>query len=530
MGNQASSVSNESFKSTVSTFFAPNGQPISQTPDVATFVASLKKSVDFHKSLNQVYKTTVSKLPNFTHKINSGEITNALVGVSSNSNSSKTNNLLLLRLLFNLGVFKTKIKDNDSVFVVAHPNFNTVHTQFITNLDKLASQTPVVSQYSSNTVDEESIKKQFDKNLETINKVLSRILFYKYCILLNNYLIHIYAIYAQSQIEVFSSKIIKEKKQQEFVVIQKLLDETIKQTSPSKYNTKLSSSLSTLNEKVVRGGANTNTQNKKILADISNVQKLLLVNFKEFNESNEKTEEFFTKINEIVDNKTKEITEKYLSMESTLVLNQNILTALKSLEYKILENTISPSAENIDTLINNLTENDSEKEVIRNYLQIVSLQSNANNLNSALNSTNSFVNASNTLPNTNSNQNNSVNVNTNNFVNAHSNFNTTNTGSNNPSVKRETNGNSNPKVNASGNSNPKVNASGNSNPKVNASGNSNPTVNASGNSNPNNKNTNINGNTNVKNANGNVKNANGNVKNANGNVKNANSKKLKNTN
>ena len=221
--------------------------------------------------------------------------------------------------------------------------------------------------------------------MKTINGVMARIMFYKYCIVYNNYLMHIYAIYAQSQFEIFESNVIKNKKQQEFSLIQKALDDTLIKTN-TKYDVNLSNSLNSLNKKIVKGGATTNTENKQIMSNISNIQKALLSNFEEFNNSNKNTAEFFKNVNEILDNKTRQIVAKYTELNINEVLNINILNSLKTLENKILDNTITPSAENIEIMIGNLTTDDNEKQLLRNYLQIISIQANANRLNNALKS------------------------------------------------------------------------------------------------------------------------------------------------
>ena len=384
MGNQQSATTNNTYKAYVQTFVPPNGKIINSSTEVETMSTNIKKILEFHTNLNKTYKEFKPIIVSFIHKITDGNIINALVPQKENP-SKRENVRILLTFLFNLGIFKTKVKDNENVVIVDHPNFNIVHDKFIENLTKLAAISPVQSSYSVNTVNEESIKKQFENNMKTINGVMARIMFYKYCIVYNNYLMHIYAIYAKSQFEIFESNVIKNKKQQEFSLIQKALDDTLIKTN-TKYDVNLSNSLNSLNKKIVKGGATTNTENKQIMSNISNIQKALLSNFEEFNNSNKNTAEFFKNVNEILDNKTRQIVAKYTELNINEVLNINILNSLKTLENKILDNTITPSAENIEIMIGNLTTDDNEKQLLRNYLQIISIQANANRLNNALKS------------------------------------------------------------------------------------------------------------------------------------------------
>lgn len=380
MGNQQSASTNDTYKAYVQTFVSPDGKIINSSTEVETMSTNIKNVLKFHTNLNKTYKEFKPFIGSFVHKISNGNVINGLV-----PQKEKENVRILLNFLFDLGIFKTKVKDNEHIVVVAHPNFGIIHDQFIENLTKLAAISPVQSSYSVNTVNEESIKKQFDNNMKTINGVMARIMFYKYCIVYNNYLMHIYAIYAQSQFEIFESNVIKNKKQQEFSLIQKALNETLTKTN-TKYDVNLSNSLNSLNKKIVKGGATTNTENKQIMSNISNIQKALLANFEQFNNSNKNTAEFFNNVNEILDNKTRQIIAKYTELNINEVLNKNILNSLKTLETKILDNTITPSAENIEIMIGNLTTDENEKQLLRNYLQIISIQANANRLNNALKS------------------------------------------------------------------------------------------------------------------------------------------------
>ena len=380
MGNQQSASNSKSYKAYVQSFVPPNGKIINSSTEVETMTNNIKNILEFHTNLNNTYKEFKPIIGSFIHKIVDGNVINGLV-----PQKEKENVRILLNFLFNLGIFKTKVKDNEHIVIVDHPNFGIIHDKFIENLTKLSAISPIQSTYSVNTVNEESIKKQFENNMKTINGVMARIMFYKYCIVYNNYLMHIYAIYAQSQFEIFESNVIKNKKQQEFSLIQKALDDTLTKTN-TKYDVNLSNSLNSLNKKIVKGGATTNTENKQIMSNISNIQKALLANFEQFNNSNKNTAEFFKNVNEILDNKTRQIVAKYTELNINEVLNKNILNSLKTLETKILDNTITPSAENIEIMIGNLTTDENEKQLLRNYLQIISIQANANRLNNALKS------------------------------------------------------------------------------------------------------------------------------------------------
>lgn len=403
MGNQQSISSDNQFTASVSAFTSNNSN-FTLPSNLTEFTDSIKKFITFHKNLQSVYTYyTENVLTSFTHKINNSvSILDALLQqTAKNTNTKPTSNSKstdeskqkkdALKQLFDLGVFKTKIKNNEDLFVEIDTSFHKIHSQFISNLEKLALQTPIVSEYSVNTLDEALIRKQFLKNMETINSVLTRILFYRYCTLLNNYIMHLYAIYAKSQLEVFTSKIIKKKKQEEFTVIQKLLQDALDKTSVN-YNVKISNAITSLNKKIItKGGDNSivaqNTSEnipKTVSSNLANIQVLLESSFQSFVQSNNQTNEFFTSINAIIDKKIETIKTEYSNMDKTNILNTNITEALKKLESQIRESTLTPTSENLNAVVANITNVEEEKETLKKYLQMIAIQSNAAKLNTAL--------------------------------------------------------------------------------------------------------------------------------------------------
>lgn len=403
MGNQQSMSSDNQFTASVSAFTSNNSN-FTLPSNLTDFTNSIKKFITFHKNLQSVYTYyTENVLTTFTHKINNSvsildallqqqtaKNTNTKQASNSKSTDESKQNKDALKQLFNLGVFKTKIKDNENLYIEVDTSFHKIHSQFISNLEKLAIQKPIVSEYSVNTLDEQVIKKQFLKNIETINSVLTRILFYRYCTLLNNYIMHLYAIYAKSQMEVFTSKIIKKKKQEDFVVVQKLLQDAIDKTNVN-YNVKISNAIKSLNQKITKGGTipnvvatNSNNTSKSIPSNIANIKVLLESSFQSFVQSNNQTNEFFTSINNIIDKKIETIKTDYSNMDKTIILNTNITEALKKLESQIRESTLTPTSENLNAVVANITNVEEEKETLKKYLQMIAIQSNADKLNTAL--------------------------------------------------------------------------------------------------------------------------------------------------
>ena len=397
MGNNPSSVSNagtESVKlstSTTNTFFAPSSKIINAGTEVEQITATITRVLNFHTKLHEVFDKLLPIIPSFEYKLSTGRPVQAILNESLNDDApSKETGIVFITFLFNLGVLKTILKSNDSMSVVVHQNFKPIHSKLLANLQKLSVIAPIESEFSMDTVSDQTIKAQFDNNMKTMNHIMARIIFYKYCIVFNNYLNHVYAIYAQSQIEIFDAQIKKQKKQNEFVIIQKALQEALEGTN-TRYDTKLNTSLNALNKKlanVTSGGANaTMPQNTRVVSNIKNVQSLLLKSFREFEQSNQQTEEFFAKVNNIIEAKTASIVSKYKDMNMSEILNKNIIKALGNLEKKIRDHTITPSSDNIEMILSNLTSGEQEKNLLRGYLQMVSIQANAEHLNDTLKDT-----------------------------------------------------------------------------------------------------------------------------------------------
>ena len=402
MGNSSS---NQNKQTKTDDFFAPKKTIIDASTEVNQIKTNIKNVLDFHTKLYDVFKKLDEILNSFEYNIiDKSSIHTKLYSriYPEKQTIPSKEDTYHIEYLFNLGVLKTEIKNNETLKCVKHKNFETIHSQFTKNLKQLSSIDPITSTFSLDTVSDQTIKDHFNKNLKTINNVMARIIFYKYCIVFNNYLNHIYAIYAYNQMEIFESNIKKQQKQKEFVIIQKALDEMLQKTNTN-YNIKLSNSLTALTKTIANstrstslGGANSKPlstpQNAHIIGNIRNVDVLLKKCFNEFEVSNQKTAEFFDKINNIIKEKTEETISKY--KDNSKLLNINIINSLTELEKKIQYNTITPSSSNIETLLSNITTDEEQKKKLTEYLQIVSIRTNAQNLNVTLQSPSQVITTS----------------------------------------------------------------------------------------------------------------------------------------
>lgn len=401
MGNSVSHV----FKSNESTFSSP--VKINDSSTIEELSEMFKKLLEYHESLDKSLLFAMQRANGqagqggFTHPIESKQnIVEAFGenrGLRDNSEHIKN-----VQQLFDLGVLKVKINDNTSFKVEVHPHFSKIHKQLITNINTLLTTKPVDSEFSLNTVSDSNIRSQFQSNLNTINKVIARIMIYKYHIIFNNYIMHLYAIYAQSQIEVFEAQVVKKKKQSEFAALEKQLNSALSSANKSSEDVNIQTSLNALHGSLnaskakfggaagkKHGGKKTRGGSQDMLATtqyIATVTSLLEEYKKMYIESNARSEEFFVFINRILDAKSQEIIDKYADMSTSTIINKNIISALKTLEDKINNNQIAKNSGSIDYFMSNLNLSAEEDGMLRQYLQMYSLQNNAAAFSQGLNS------------------------------------------------------------------------------------------------------------------------------------------------
>ena len=389
MGNSVSHV----FKSDQSTFEPP--MKVSANSSIDELSAVFTKLLEYHQELDEAVQFANRRVTEFVHPINAK---NDLVEAFAENRGLRDDSTLRKhsQLLFDLGVLKVKVNDNTTFKVVIHPHFTQVHKQLVANINTLLATKPVTSEFSLNTVSDAKIKAQFESNLKTINKVVARIMIYKYHIIFNNYIMHLYAIYAQSQVEVFEAQLVRKKKQSEFVALEKMLNEALKKASKEGDDVNIQTSLNSLHSaldigKAKFGGAQKRRQSGGVGADvlattqyITTITTLLEKYKVMFEESKVQTKEFFVFINRILDAKTYEIVDKYTDMSNSTIINKNIIAALKTLEAKINTNQVSKNAGNIEYFMSNLKLAPEEDQVLRQYLQMYSLQSNAASFSSGL--------------------------------------------------------------------------------------------------------------------------------------------------
>lgn len=385
MGNTGSSIGNEQYKSNAKTF-TPSMTELPFNMNIDELRNNLKKLLEYHDNVKKVFIMAESRVnTGFTFPIMSKE--NPLEQFASASLDDPQEKAILMSL-FQLGVLKVKVKDNTDFKIVIHPSFKKIHNQLIVNIKSLIdTSVPVQSEFSFNTVSDASIKAEYENNLKTLNNIVSRIMVFKYNIIMNNYIVHLYTIYAQAQLEVFEAELVKSKKQKEFTTLQKVFSDSLRQNQETKSRLNIDENLNKLhntmrsNYKALGGSYNLNATSEYIIR----IQDLLAKYKSMYDASNQQTQEFFDMINNLIDVKTNELIAQYTAASETTIINKNIINALLNLESQIKnsELTYYPNSD-IQSLVDNFSLTQEQRQSLLKYLQILTLQNNASNFSSQM--------------------------------------------------------------------------------------------------------------------------------------------------
>ena len=375
MGNNSSVLQSDS------TTFSPTISNIPFNLDIKTLKQKLTELLEYHEKLKLIYVDARNKASTYKIPIESedNEIEKFSKTLTNADIQSITN-------LFRLGVLKIRIynQSNTELYIQENKIFGKIQDQLISNLRNLIdSATPLETVYSLDTVDDKYVKKQYDNNVEALNDIIVRILLYKYNIILNNYIINLYTIYVQSQIEVFEAEILKAKKQSEFVTVQKLLKELLSNARVNDSSLKIDQHLRDVHDNIkkVQVGGNPldlQVRNVERISDLLNRYSTL------YEESVLKTTKFFELMSNMINTKTSQIVEKY-NKANTTVYNNNIRNALAALEKKVTNNKIRYlSEQDFSEFINKSNLNDTDKQTLLRLLQIASLENNASGFGDSL--------------------------------------------------------------------------------------------------------------------------------------------------
>lgn len=381
MGNTGSSGS-YGLQSNSSTF-SPSISNIPFNLDITTLKLKLGELLEYHESLNKTFEDSRNKAQTYRIPMDSedNEIEKFTATLTDTNIEQVTN-------LFKLGILKIRIynQSNTELHIKENKIFGKIQNKLIFNLKNLIdSASPLETIFSLDTVDDKYVKKQYDNNVETLNDVVVRMLLYKYNIILNNYIINLYTIYVQSQIEVFEAEILKAKKQSEFVTVQKLLKELLENAKVNDSTLKIDKHLNDVHNnitKVKQSGGNSldfQVRNVERIGDLLNKYSAL------YEESVLKTTKFFELMGDMIDTRTTQIMDKYNGSSNTQVLNSNIKNALAALEKKVTVNKIRYlSDRDFSEFINKSNLNQSDKEQLLQLLQVASLESNASGFGQSL--------------------------------------------------------------------------------------------------------------------------------------------------
>lgn len=378
MGNSSSSMLHSD-----SSTFSPTISNISFDLDLDSLKKRLMALLEYHEKMYNTFEMARSKIGSYRIPINSKENEIEKFGRSLPNTEVKNVNTL-----FQLGVLKIRVinQNNTELQIKDNNVYSKLQVKFIQNLKNLIeSATPLTPAFSLDTVDDSHVKAQYEKNVKALNDVVVRILLYKYNILMNNYIVNLYTIYVQAQLEVFEAHILKQKKQSEFTIVENLLKDILRTTNSNLTNLSLDQHLQKVHNNMQKQvGGNPTTHIDAQIRNVQRIADLLNKYAKMYEDSTIQTTQFFDLMSNVIDVKTNEIVEKY-NMATDSVFNNNIKNALLSLEDKVTKDQIRyVSQTDYNNFINESKLNEQDKMTLQNLLQIISLENNANGFNQGL--------------------------------------------------------------------------------------------------------------------------------------------------
>jgi hypothetical protein len=288
--------------------------------------------------------------------------------------------------LYNIGAFYQDKSNVTYKSLKYNDKFEGVYTKFLLNLSNLKAIKSITLGINHNVVDNEQLTKMHENTSQILNNFLSRIIFYSYAIIYNNYLMFIYTIYAQKQFTVMDSNFRKLKKQSEFrdiglelkkklVDIQDELRKNSVETSTQlevKINA-LNTSLDTLKQNASShfqsGG---NLGNVQVLIKLHDEKKIM------YDKSNNIVKTYFDLINKIIQKNAQLVLQHYKDTKLTKVFNKNLQSALIDIKAKI-ENYKFDNFDNLgeidDTTFTQITQEyniqETDKEQIKQFRGVI---------------------------------------------------------------------------------------------------------------------------------------------------------------
>jgi len=373
MGASSSTQSNKSIEDIFAAetmFFNKAG-----TDDITELLKNIGEFADMHKRRLDTFRALKTKFVGDTGgKVIELKENEDIVDHLQNSMANLTPEVKSdIELLYSMHAIYAERTSNDKMMerkINVFPDFEEGYQYFYDKLVVLGKYKKIEVALDQNLISNDrgsvvaAISNARNKAVVTINKFLARNIFLTYAVIYNDYLSLIYTMYAAKQIRLLNDVYVKSKKQLEFDMITKRLEERIAESSNELKQSvttrdqrikELVKNLDTRNEEAKKrvtefdamSGGNTNTVNL-----LNQLVTEYETNLMEYTNSNTILDNYFETVNNIVFDSMEKLANFYINLSNNNnVINNNLRKAIEETTQQIRN-------------MSNLTEKEADKRIM----------------------------------------------------------------------------------------------------------------------------------------------------------------------
>lgn len=373
MGASSSTLSNKSIEEIFAAetmFFNKAG-----SDDIAELLKNIGEFANMHKRRLDTFRVLKTKFVGDTGgKVIELKENEDIVNHLQNSMANLTPEVKAdIELLYSMHAIYAERTSNDKMMerkINVFPDFEEGYQYFYDKLTVLGKYKKIEVALDQNLISNDNgsvvaaISNARNKAVVTINKFLARNIFLTYAVIYNDYLSLIYTMYAAKQMRLLNEVYVKSKKQLEFDMITKRLEERIAESSEE-----LKQSVSTRDQRIKELVKNLDTRNQEAKARVSEFETVSGGNANTVNLLNQLVTEYETNLMEYTNSNT--ILDKYFETVNNIVFDSmeklaNFYINLSN-NHNVINNNLRKAIEETTNQIrdmSSLTEKEADKRIM----------------------------------------------------------------------------------------------------------------------------------------------------------------------
>ena len=350
--------------------FLESSPTVADSKDMDAFLKKMRELLIIHKNRAEAFSMIASAAPSVKLSANiSGSFNDAMFDflTKTKMKDAKVPDFAehLKHLMSVSAVYVEPSEDEQELLLKTFPDFDTHYAYYINELSIYASKTQLELTSSKNIVNTPELTAIRNKTRAVINQYYSRIMFYGYSIIYNDYISTIYTMFAINQLRLLNAEFRKLKKQGELEIILKKLDEGLSSLTDDVESSN-NAKLQLLREKVgeidtVRKEVSTRAQ-----TDIAQtggftiLQDIVAIHDKKkraYDVSNKYLENYFMLINSILRENSERLLEFYKKLvDDHKIINSNLWEILYNLSQSVRLSDVTETDEKMSQLFVDLSE------------------------------------------------------------------------------------------------------------------------------------------------------------------------------